>query len=476
VARLVGGPCRGLWCATGLGKTFILLAAWGFIGVPYPALVVTRALGRHVWPRDARWVLGRDLEPGILWGGQEQSPGVHHRKSGQRRTYTSPARALKEHPAIVISYDILRARFDELMTIPWRALICDEVHEVKGGYKPPRDRNGKLRLSRYHFLRRLGDAVRARGGPVWTATATPITDRRRDLFAQLDLCFPGEFGSSYQFLTRYCGAYINSWGGLDTTGQSNTEELLAKIENKFVIVSKKDVADQLPPMQFDTRIVSYSGEDYRNMGGGVETALNRACAAKIPAMLELTREYLATRSKVIVVVTRRRLAREISNEIKKEKFQRSLPATVREALFHECVTGATEGRRRVALLEEFNAREGGPAVIVASIDSLSESVDLQQTDGAIVGGFPVVPKTLVQFCGRFSRLGGRPVTMHFLVAERTLDETYHQLIIEKLEDIEELGTSTDPAACANVMGGIDEDEVLAKLAEELKFLAEEGQP
>lgn len=470
VRRLVSDDSRGLWCATGLGKTYILLMAWAKSGLPFPALIVTKAMGRHVWPRDAKWSIGPDFEPGILSAGKPRSPGVHC--TGQRRTYTCLKRALREHPAVVISYDILRSRFDTLTQVPWRALICDEVHEIKGGHKPPKDRNGVMHLSRYHLLRRIGDMVRDRGGYVWSATATPIADRRRDLFAQLDLLYPGEFGTSYRFLTRYCAAFINEWGGLDSSGRSNTEELIEKIGSKFVTVTKREVADQLPLMQFDTRLIPFDDQSFQHMGGGVEKALDRACETKIPAILDLVRDYLAERLKVVVVVTRRRLAWKISSRMKQDKFLKKLPASVRENMLHECVTGDTDGLTRVALLEEFNAREAGPAVVVASVESISESVDLQQTDGAIVGGFPVTPKVLVQFCGRFSRLGGRPVTLHFMVAERTIDETYHQLVAEKLEDAETLNSSTDPKAYEAMSGGINEEEVMAALAADLKKLGE----
>ena len=105
-------------------------------------------------------------------------------------------------------------------------------------------------------------------------------------------------------------------------------------------------------------------------------------------------------------------------------------------------------------------------MLVATIDSLRDSVDLQQTDAVIIGALPEKPGALFQLEGRFSRLGGRPVTLHYLIAERTIDEIYRERVLEKMADISSLGAETqgaDGAYEALSGSGMDEDAILADL-------------
>lgn len=430
----------GLWCSTGIGKTFMLLLAWALRGYPSPILFVTKALGRHVFTRDATWGLGADYAPGIVWAGSVHPPGIHN--TFGRRTYTSIDAALSESIGVSTNYDVLESRFAELVKVPWKAIVFDEVHEIKGGHKPPKMRNGKLHRLRYHFCRALADSVRARGGIVMSGTATPIIDRRRDLFAQVDVVLPNLLGSAWNFLTHFCDGRIGQWGGLVANGETNTEELDVLLKNRFVIIKRSDVADQMPPISRDVTIVPFDGELTKYQGGSIETALDRAAEMKVPAVLDAAADALSSGLKVLWVTTRRRIAHRISVTVSEDKFAARLPREVRESLWVKCVTGEMAAAQRVSVIEEFNAKREGPAIIVATLGSLRDSVDLQQTDLVLVGAFPDSPGALIQLDGRFSRLNGRPVSMRYFVAERTIDEFYKMRIIDKMDDLVTLGAET----------------------------------
>ena len=762
---------KGLWWSTGTGKTSVLLVAWALAGYPMPLIIITKAIGRNVFPRDAAWALGPDYVPAILTGGQQKLNGRH--ESFGRRTFTSLDLALSEAPAIVTNYEILRERNDELARIPWKAVIFDEVHEVKGGYKPPKKRDGTLHYFRYHFCKGLSSIALSQNGFVCSATATPIVDRRRDLFAQLDIVSPGTFGNAWSFLHRYCitpdtsilcadGRYreaqdikigdlvlgweksgkgyrgicptevtwtdvriadrylvelsdgtsvkctgdhhwftgrsepeneyrpllpgktsyrplkkiirvfcppedspdegntdymagymcglvegdgnvsrqeatpgkrgpshrvvvaqkdispldrlarygtifgfnpkrrvrncdgydevgfytksaylffkedhkgtsdefmrgwlsgmmdaegcahnnlicqkasettislidynlkragfgtsrwgegvafdggvigfVNYWiktqpamqrkfdvrirthragvvgekvkiksvtplgpgpvisietksgnyfanglaskncdahpgkyGGLETSGTSNTEELMARLRGMFSIVTRADVIDDLPPVTYDNYLVSFDGDMMTHMGGSVETALIRAGEMKKKAVLSKVAECLTSKLKVAVVATRRKLAYSYSMAITGSKFAKKLPRHIRETYLSECVTGAVEPIERAHKVEKFNMKPTGPACLVATMGSIMTSIDLQQTDIVIIASFPVRPGDLYQFLGRFNRIGGRPVTIIFMFAERTIDERYKELVIDKALDVAQMGADT----------------------------------
>ena|GEM_PF-4410902 len=506
-----------MFAAAGLGKTAEVLAALYLANPGFPWLIVTRAIGRHVWPRDARWVLGTDFEPGVLWAGSARSKHGYHTDG----SYTSLDLALSERLAVVTNYEVLAARAPELLSVPWKAMVLDESHHVKGGYLPPQyRRDGALHRTRYHHAKDLAINVHYRKGRVIPVTATPIANRRNDLWSQLDIALPGpiftsreeaydalrqinrkrkasgkpwigrkliyetpnglftlfgEFGpalvygelesptvEAVSFLRRYCNAHEGAFGGVDSDGESNTDELRHRIARRFIRLSREEVRAELPALQRDVRTVTPTEEPKLFLGGGYENALARAAMVKQPFAVDLALDYLANGDKVLIATNRRRLAHMMRDAV--EKARRNLPAKIRDELWVESVTGETEVRARVGLLNSFN-ETSKPACMCATTDCLSETINLHYVPGAIVAGLPITPKLIGQFEGRFGRLGGVPCTVHYLVAEGTIDEEIRRTLLDKLSDVCETGTDTSGAgtAHADLSNMRNEEELIAGL-------------
>jgi len=465
---LASGKIVGLWNAPGVGKTPTALAALVLAGVRWPVLVVTKAMGRRVWPRDAAWVLGSDYMPGIVDGLGERAgtdlydAGVHVRARWSPResrvqsvVYSSVEAALERHPIIVVSYEIVE-RYD-LWSQHWGALVLDEAHAVKGGYLPARKRKRKSdgqmvwsgRSARFELCRAIAQDVRRHGGPVWELTATPVPDRRRDLFGQLNIVLPNIFPKGYDFLLRYCDLkkkQISVGGEVrevnDSAGKSNTPALKQLVETYFTVRKREQIADQLPRLQIDVQFVPCDEKSVRFMGNDVETSIARAAATKLPHALDIARDYLLNGCKVAMTTVRRVLAHEIDGAVKSKKFMNSLPRHIREQLRTECVTGEVPSSERSYLLERFNDIEGCPAILSATSDCLLESIDLHKTHAAIILGLPDTPGKVEQLLGRFSRLGGIPVNVIFLIAEGTIDERIKELLLDKLSDTTALNVDT----------------------------------
>jgi len=474
VKALSNGTARGLWACTAMGKTAVLLFAWTNVGAPRPLLIVTKAMGRDVFGRDAIWALGRDYIPAILTAGSTQPPGVHQFYG--RRLYTSLAVALSEATAVVVNYEILQRRFDELRTIPWRAMFLDEIHEIKGATRPAKKRDGSYHHKRYHRCRALADGVRGLDGPVWSATATPLMNRRVDLYAQIDVIAPGALGSHYQFIKRFCAGKMNDWGGLDDQGTSNTQEFYQRIDPIFHVVRREDIEDQLPPLRRDVRYVPFDSKSFRHLGGGVETALDRAASMKMGAVRDLCLQYLSEGLKVVTVTTRQRLAHKIALELTAKQFIKKLPRKMREQLSVRCVTGETPTVKRVADIQQYNETPKGPAVMSASLKAIRDSVDIQQTDIILIVGLPTEPGALLQLEGRFSRPGGRPTLIIYLIAERTLDEAYKVMVIDKFADAVTLGAETQGKGGVHdaLAGKLADKEVIDQLAAALAEMEQSG--
>lgn len=458
---LASGDKLGLWMAGGTGKTCVSLAALHLRSLHGgPCLFVTRAIGRAVWPRDAKWVLGPDYMPAILRAGSTKGQhGLH-----EDGTYSSLDLALSRHPGVSINYELLEARYDELWRVPWRSITFDEAHQLKGGYlRQHKDRDNNPIMRRYDYAKRLAMMAHSRGAPVWEATATPIRDRRRDLWSQLDIVQPGQWGrSAWDFLHEFCGAYIDEWGGLNSTGESNTEELERLLSGIFVRLSREEVANELPKLQRDVREITPTFRDARAAGGSIEDAIERAARSKLEDALDLVADYLNGEGKVVVVVNRRRLAAMVGQAV--SKMLEDLPRPVREKTNVIVVDGSVDPVKRAAIVDAFN-RQTTPGTLVAVTDSIGESIDLHLVDAAIVLSLPWTPGMLEQFEMRLARLGGKACTIHYLVAVGTIDEEVRNVLLDKLEDVMDLGADTQGAdAIQRQLSGLDDEEhVLARL-------------
>lgn len=476
VEELVSGRRVGLWMGAGLGKTGCVIAALYARDVPLPWLFVTRAIGRHAFPRDASWVIGPDYAPGILWGESQKTVDGAHRNG----TYSDLGLLMTERVACVTNYEVLAARVDELIKYPWGAVVFDEVHAMKGGYQRQAVKgDGTLHKTRYHHAKHLVTTVRRRGAVIWELTATPIRNRRIDLWAQLDFVLPGAFGPAVNWLEasdrvpheharsfarRYCDAHIDQWGAINTNGTSMSTELNERCRKHFVLITRDEVADELPKMQRDVRVVPVDKNTRRYLGGGPEEALARAAVAKIPSALELMSDYLEAGGKVLLSVNRKRLVGEVALAASRYIDSKAVSRKVREHCEVESVDGDMPLQPRVAKLTAFNKR-ADMGVMVATMDSMSESIDLHYVDAAIVIMLPYAPGNIDQFEGRFARLGGKPCTIHYLVAEETVDERIRELLLDKLGDVVEVGTDTAGIATArnDLRDCYDAEQILADL-------------
>jgi len=474
--RLASGEHVGLWMAAGVGKTGVALAAVGLRGLSaYPVLIVTRAIGRHAWPRDARWVLEEPVAE--LWGGQAYSKSGRHRDG----TYTSLEAALTDARMVVTNYEVIGSRFDELKKINWRTIIFDESHELKQGYSPPKKySDGKRKDRRFEYAARLAAIChRLTRGRVWALSATPVRDRVRDLWGQLHIVLPDAHPiwlrghaaeeamrrgvlARFNWLQRYCGGHMNEWGGFDTTGAAHLEELKAYVAQHFTLETRQTIAHELPSIQRDVRLVTTSARA-GNLGGGIEDALARSAEAKAPHAVDLALDYLGQCCRVVLVTSRRAANADLTAHLQ-GACNLELRNELRGRLWLQAVTGETDPIERAKICHEFNAWPG-PAALVATMGSIGTSIDLHHAQGFVYCALPYTPHDLEQTEGRVGRLGGDPCTIHYLVAEGTIDEQIRMMVLDKLEAVQNVGADTqgEDGVIRAMSGMINEDEVIAGL-------------
>ena len=102
---------------------------------------------------------------------------------------------------IVLNYDILNARREDLEALNPRALILDESHTVK------RRESARTKAARKLARKIPADGIRL------LLTGTPVTNRAAELVPQLDILDRlDDFGGAFRFLNRYTEVETTRWG------------------------------------------------------------------------------------------------------------------------------------------------------------------------------------------------------------------------------------------------------------------------
>ena len=230
---------------------------------------------------------------------------------------------------LAISYEVLPFWIDAIEKLHVTNVIYDEIHSVKNWkrfdavLKPHGDGTEvsfNLKDNQAAAAYRLSRLARHR----LSTTRTPLADRPRDLWAQLDLIHPWEFGPFYGprdlkrgFAWRYCAAAESPYGGIDTRGSSNAEELRRRIAHVTHTIPYSVTHRDLPPkrrhvtyipVKDQIRAVGMANEIKKAMKGVSSGAEGRArlrevlvleaAARKRPMVIERTLEAIASHREV----------------------------------------------------------------------------------------------------------------------------------------------------------------------------------
>ena len=445
-------PDVHLWWACGSGKTLAALA-WLTKGPPDERVViVTRAPTKAQWAREAQKYT--TLRPQVLTGRTPYAPEPDTR-------------------VVVLSWATIQGWAEYLLT--WArggrlAVVWDELHKGKAWKRRERlvARDGSVYYSwldnRAAACAKLAKGATRRLG----LTATPVRDRRSDLWAQLDLVQPGSWGSNYQFITRYCDAKPGAYGGLDASGVSNCDELRHRLDLVTSVVTKEEASRHLPPLR---RSLIYLSKADQSRPAGFKAEMKRAAKQGANALFEMQLLEAASRKRQWIADTVRDAVLEDGQKVVvltgRRKDAEALAGLVATRLKKSDAPvwwghGGISTKERARMVDAYAETEG-PCAFVGTTDAFGEAVDgLQNTDIAIFGLLPWTPGMVTQAEGRFSRHGSkRSVHIMYTVAEGTVDEHVADTLLEKLEQVTD--TLDDPTASGiadTLAGSESEDDII----------------
>lgn len=310
---------------------------------PERTLVVCPAMARMTWTREATKWLG--LPTSSLTTGEK-------------------AASYDGAPGLVVtSYGLV----SKLPKTKWDTIIYDECHYLAYS-DSQRSKASRGLLAGQHDV------------PVMALTGTPLTNNVESLWNQLDTLWPKRFGTitgngrtPWAFMNRYMNAQIGAYG---TTFRGVRAEYLSELRDRLAAVSarvsKSDVLHLLPqlgPATLVERLIEPSA--WREYQESLECqGVTHYCyLTHLRETAHAVAGHLAGKAPVYII------------------------------------TGELTPEARFEMLEK--AASDPEAIIVATLDSVRESIDMTFCQGVTYVELPQTPLQMIQSLGRFHRLSGK---------------------------------------------------------------------
>jgi SNF2 family DNA or RNA helicase len=235
----------------GLGKTVQALAALA-TAEAFPALVVVPPPVRRQWQRQAgaflRLPVAAPLLPGVA---VEHSDGSDICELLDGLT----PYALANRPLTIIHYGLLRAWYQTLLEIPFRAVIFDEVQELR--------HTGTKKYSAASLLAGSVDLV-------WGLSGTPIHNYGSEIWSITNILDFNCLGNFDSFSREWCTGY-----GTKVVEKPDLLNAHLLREGLMIRRRKRDVQSQLPPKRRVVHCIDHDEDQYRMMIAEATALANR---------------------------------------------------------------------------------------------------------------------------------------------------------------------------------------------------------
>ncbi|MGW2343229.1 SNF2-related protein [Streptomyces sp. NPDC001661] len=363
------------------------------------------------------------------------APGTPVRRfHGGRRSLEN----LADGEFVLTTYGTMRLDAAQLGTAPWGMLVADEAQHVKNPYSATAKE-----------LRTIGARARV------ALTGTPVENNLSELWALLDWTTPGLLGRLGTFRTRYAQAIE---GGKDPAAA----ERLAKLVGPFLLRRRKSdpgIAPELPPKTETDRAVSLTAEqaglyeavvretlaeiagaagfERRGLIVKLLTGLKQICnhpaqylkedkpritgrSGKLELLDELLDTILAEDASALVFTQYVQMARLV---------ERHLVARGVPVMF---LHGGTPVAERESMVRRF--QEGEVPVFLLSLKAAGTGLNLTRAEHVVHYDRWWNPAVEAQATDRAYRIGQtRPVQVHRLIAEGTIEDRIAQMLLRKQE-------------------------------------------
>lgn len=441
----------------GLGKSLQLIS---FLGCRYaedgslpPSLIVCPASLVYNWLAEFdKFPTG--LFVSVVVGGKDE------RLEAVRRISLQVEQDDAYPQVIITSYDLLKRDLDDYSSIPFDCIVLDEAQYIKNT-NTQAARATKALVARHRFA----------------LTGTPVENRLSELWSIFDFLMPGLLGGYRQFRDRYEQPILG--------GDAAQMERLQALVSRFILRRlKKDVLKDLPSKS-ENLVYSQMGAEQRALYHAHEQRLRESVKAadgkrfaseRIAVLAELTRlrelccdphlvyeDYDGSSAKLDTVLELIDTARASqAKSLVFSQFTSYLDLIAEQLRAHGVpyytITGATPKRRRVELVDAFNADD--TPVFLVSLKAGGTGLNLTGASVVIHADPWWNSAAENQATDRSHRIGQtREVSVYKVIAKDTIEERVVALQAAKRELADKLVEGAKAPA-----GALSREELLELLS------------
>ena len=396
----------------GIGKTISAIGYAAANPEMRPAIVVCPANVKYNWVKEvSKWLPSEDVYA-IAKGKDE----------------------VRSADWIVINYDLVTKKLDELRAVNAQLIVLDEVHYLKnrGSKNNPVKRTvSTLELAKYI-------------PQILALSGTAISSRPSEFFNTLNLIRPAQFSSFWNFAQRYCDPWHNGYAW-NFDGASNIKELNGLTRDMCIRRLKKEVLPELPPKrrtflpihldrkerrpydlaqeEWDRRIDDYYLNNQPMPQGMMLNMLNdlrHICGRiKVKYASEWIQEYNEQTGRPIVVFTHHR---DVMN---------NLGMRLKDGLVVDTISGDVSSKQRQEIVDNFQDNEID--VLICNTIAAKEGITLTAADTVLFLEREWVPTDEEQAEDRVYRIGQESDSVHavYISCAGTIDEHFDRVVESK---------------------------------------------
>lgn len=407
-AEMSNGRCL-IGDEMGIGKTISAIGYAALHPEARPAIVVCPANVKFNWKKELnKWL--PDEEVTVINAGKDKVPMTNF---------------------VVINYDLMAKKQDDLIGIAPRLVILDESHYIKNsGSKNKPVQRTMATLNVCHHTSK-----------VIALSGTAISSRPREFFNTLNLMRPDQFRSEWDFKQRYCDPWHDGFGW-NFDGASHTQELNERTRDLCIRRLKSEVLPELPPktrtffpIQLDKKARSpydFAQEEWeRKIDDAYQNGeslppgtmlnmisdLRHICGQiKVDYAADWINQYREQTGKPIVVFTHHR---DVLKRLA-EKFDNA-----------RTISGDTASQARQDIVDDFQA--GHVPVLICNTVAAKEGITLTKADTVLFIEREWTPTDEEQAEDRVYRIGQESQHVHavYLSCAGTIDEHFDRVVEEK---------------------------------------------
>jgi len=404
----------------GLGKTVQALGLASYYSNHWPVLIICQSTLKYNWHSSVlRWLPSSVTEQDIS-------------------VISSGKDFIGSDKFIVISYDLVSKKQNELQQKNFQFIIVDESHCIKDS-KSARTKAVEPLLKASKCLVLL--------------SGTPALSRPIELFSQITALEPSLFRWVSEFGNRYCDGKMKRFGDRevpDFTGSSHMLELSLLLQERCLIRRlKSEVLQELPSKLRTTVTLDPAGVDTKSSAMKEKKTENakvkgmdrhsfilewygETAKAKVKAVQNYIRELLSGGDKKFLVFAHHQVMMNALAEVVEDLGVRYI-----------FIDGSVSSEQRNAHVEKFQKNEK-VRVAVLSITAANAGITLTAASLVVFAELFWNPGVLTQAEDRAHRIGQTDsVSVQYLVARDTADDVLWPMIQSKLNVLNKAGLSKD---------------------------------